>query len=95
MSKAVLVVRNYFARHSAKEWKDYFLSTHFWGPVANWGLPLAAIADLKVGMLPALSMNGFLVERYYVFTYRFHQSNWVNIRKQSLFFPERPRNDLS
>ncbi|CAF0926907.1 unnamed protein product [Rotaria sp. Silwood1] len=20
---------------------------HFWGPVANWGLPLAAIADLK------------------------------------------------
>ncbi|KAG9301526.1 hypothetical protein G9A89_008378 [Geosiphon pyriformis] len=22
-------------------------STHFWGPVANWGLPLAAIADFK------------------------------------------------
>ncbi|CAF2404723.1 unnamed protein product [Rotaria sp. Silwood2] len=22
-------------------------SLHFWGPVANWGLPLAAIADLK------------------------------------------------
>ncbi|XP_064596184.1 mitochondrial pyruvate carrier 1-like [Liolophura sinensis] len=22
-------------------------STHFWGPVANWGLPLAAIADVK------------------------------------------------
>jgi len=27
--------------------RDYFFSTHFWGPVANWGLPLAAIADLK------------------------------------------------
>ncbi|UZJ54232.1 hypothetical protein CBS101457_003552 [Exobasidium rhododendri] len=25
--------------------RDYFF--HFWGPVANWGLPLAAIADLK------------------------------------------------
>ncbi|KAH9944353.1 UPF0041-domain-containing protein [Epithele typhae] len=25
----------------------YFCSTHFWGPVANWGLPLAALADLK------------------------------------------------
>ncbi|KAK0064515.1 mitochondrial pyruvate carrier 1 [Biomphalaria pfeifferi] len=25
----------------------YYYSTHFWGPVANWGLPLAAIADLK------------------------------------------------
>jgi len=23
------------------------MSTHFWGPVANWGLPLAAIADWK------------------------------------------------
>lgn len=22
-------------------------STHFWGPVANWGIPLAAIADLR------------------------------------------------
>ncbi len=22
-------------------------STHFWGPVANWGLPLAAIADTQ------------------------------------------------
>ena len=23
------------------------LSQHFWGPVANWGLPLAAMADMK------------------------------------------------
>jgi len=28
-------------------WGQYFMSTHFWGPVANWGLPLAALADLK------------------------------------------------
>ncbi|GAU96713.1 LOW QUALITY PROTEIN: hypothetical protein RvY_08118 [Ramazzottius varieornatus] len=35
------------ARLTSKEMKDYFMSTHFWGPVANWGLPLAAIADLK------------------------------------------------
>ncbi|KIS70060.1 pyruvate transporter MPC1 [Mycosarcoma maydis] len=27
--------------------RQYFFSTHFWGPVANWGLPLAAIADLS------------------------------------------------
>jgi len=27
--------------------REYFFSTHFWGPVANWGLPLAALADLK------------------------------------------------
>lgn len=22
-------------------------STHFWGPIANWGIPLAAIADIN------------------------------------------------
>ncbi|KAG0664268.1 pyruvate transporter mpc1 [Rhodotorula mucilaginosa] len=34
--------------HWAKspEARKYFLSTHFWGPLANWGLPLAAITDL-------------------------------------------------
>lgn len=26
----------------------FFLrSTHFWGPVANWGIPIAAIADTQ------------------------------------------------
>ncbi|KAJ3370764.1 pyruvate transporter mpc1 [Allomyces arbusculus] len=25
----------------------YCYRLHFWGPVANWGLPLAAIADMK------------------------------------------------
>ncbi|KAK4054946.1 pyruvate transporter mpc1 [Microbotryomycetes sp. JL201] len=28
------------------EARKYFFSTHFWGPVANWGLPLAALGDL-------------------------------------------------
>ncbi|KAL8283588.1 hypothetical protein RQP46_005383 [Phenoliferia psychrophenolica] len=23
------------------------MSTHFWGPLANWGLPLAALADIN------------------------------------------------
>ncbi|XP_019629106.1 PREDICTED: mitochondrial pyruvate carrier 1-like [Branchiostoma belcheri] len=31
----------------SKEWVNYFMSTHFWGPVANWGIPLAAIGDMK------------------------------------------------
>lgn len=31
----------------SKETRDYFTSTHFWGPVANWGIPLAALADIK------------------------------------------------
>ncbi|XP_033741443.1 mitochondrial pyruvate carrier 1-like [Pecten maximus] len=28
-------------------WGKYLMSTHFWGPVANWGLPIAAMMDLK------------------------------------------------
>ncbi|KAB0405988.1 hypothetical protein E2I00_014598 [Balaenoptera physalus] len=30
-----------------KEFRDYVTSTHFWGPVANWGLPLAAFKDMR------------------------------------------------
>ncbi|KAI6172387.1 Mitochondrial pyruvate carrier [Aphelenchoides besseyi] len=47
MSAINRAVVGYFKRYSFKEWRDYFLSTHFFGPVANWGLPIAAIADLK------------------------------------------------
>ncbi|NXU47327.1 MPC1 protein, partial [Turnix velox] len=37
----------------SKEFRDYLMSLfffflqHFWGPVANWGLPIAAINDMK------------------------------------------------
>ncbi|CAM2111552.1 unnamed protein product [Caretta caretta] len=36
----------------SKDFRDYlmrlaFLEKHFWGPVANWGLPIAAINDMK------------------------------------------------
>ncbi|ORY34083.1 putative mitochondrion protein [Naematelia encephala] len=28
------------------EGRQYFFSTHFWGPMANWGLPIAALGDI-------------------------------------------------
>ncbi|VDO13695.1 unnamed protein product [Rodentolepis nana] len=37
----------FFRQFWNKEFRTYLCSTHFWGPVANWGLPLAALADLK------------------------------------------------
>ncbi|KXS16293.1 brain protein 44-like protein [Gonapodya prolifera JEL478] len=46
-----------FSRFLTKEWRDYFLSTHFWGPVANWGLPLAAIADVQTKTPENISPN--------------------------------------
>ncbi|XP_059149510.1 mitochondrial pyruvate carrier 1-like [Physella acuta] len=30
-----------------KEFRDWITRYHFWGPVANWGLPLAALGDLQ------------------------------------------------
>lgn len=51
--------------------REYFFSTHFWGPVANWGLPLAAIADLKKdetmiswSMTPTLFMYSCVFMRF-------------------------------
>ncbi|XP_055852840.1 mitochondrial pyruvate carrier 1 [Episyrphus balteatus] len=37
----------FFNNLKSKEFRDYLMSTHFWGPVANWGIPIAAIADFK------------------------------------------------
>lgn len=31
----------------SKEFRNYLRSTHFWGPVANWGIPIAALSDIK------------------------------------------------
>ncbi|RVE41122.1 hypothetical protein evm_014228 [Chilo suppressalis] len=36
-----------FNQLKSKEFRQYLMSTHFWGPVANWGIPLAAIADTR------------------------------------------------
>ncbi|XP_017776067.1 PREDICTED: mitochondrial pyruvate carrier 1 [Nicrophorus vespilloides] len=30
-----------------KEFRSYLASTHFWGPVANWGIPIAAFSDIQ------------------------------------------------
>ncbi|KAI8900406.1 mitochondrial pyruvate carrier [Globomyces pollinis-pini] len=32
---------------TSKEFRSYLCSTHFWGPVANWGLPMAALIDIR------------------------------------------------
>jgi hypothetical protein len=56
---------------ASKEFREYLTSTHFWGPVANWGLPLAAIADTKKSpefisgnMTAALSIYSLLFMRF-------------------------------
>ncbi|KAF2683528.1 UPF0041 domain protein [Lentithecium fluviatile CBS 122367] len=35
------------AKIRSNKYTDYFCSTHFWGPASNFGIPLAAIADMS------------------------------------------------
>ncbi|SCU80579.1 LAME_0B03818g1_1 [Lachancea meyersii CBS 8951] len=41
------VTQTFLRRYVNKETMKYMLTTHFWGPVSNFGIPLAAIYDLK------------------------------------------------
>uniref|UniRef100_A0A8C6XSS9 Mitochondrial pyruvate carrier n=1 Tax=Naja naja TaxID=35670 RepID=A0A8C6XSS9_NAJNA len=54
---------------------------HFWGPVANWGLPIAAISDMKKSpeiisgrMTFALSCYSLTFMR---FAYKVQPRNWL------------------
>ncbi|AET37968.1 pyruvate transporter MPC1 Ecym_2219 [Eremothecium cymbalariae DBVPG len=41
------VVQSLISKYINKETLKYVFTTHFWGPVSNFGIPIAAIADLK------------------------------------------------
>ncbi|XP_020822782.1 mitochondrial pyruvate carrier 1-like protein [Phascolarctos cinereus] len=78
-----------------KEFRQYVKSTHFWGPVANWGLPLAAFKDMRASpeiisgrMTLALILYSLAFMR---FAYRVQPRNWLllschgtNVLAQSL-----------
>ncbi|OCK83912.1 UPF0041-domain-containing protein [Lepidopterella palustris CBS 459.81] len=34
------------AKIRSNKYLDYFCSTHFWGPASNFGIPIAAVADM-------------------------------------------------
>ncbi|KAL4640883.1 mitochondrial pyruvate carrier 1 isoform X2 [Arapaima gigas] len=58
-----------------------FSEPHFWGPVANWGLPIAAISDMKKSpeiisgrMTFALVCYSLLFMR---FAYKVQPRNWL------------------
>ncbi|XP_022167457.1 mitochondrial pyruvate carrier 1 [Myzus persicae] len=36
-----------FEQLKSKEFRTYLMSTHFWGPIANWGIPIAALSDVR------------------------------------------------
>ncbi|KAF2178548.1 UPF0041-domain-containing protein [Zopfia rhizophila CBS 207.26] len=40
-------VRALNAKIRSNKYLDYFCSTHFWGPASNFGIPIAAVADMS------------------------------------------------
>lgn len=39
--------RSFLQKYINKETLKYVFTTHFWGPVSNFGIPIAALYDLK------------------------------------------------
>ncbi|XP_075059399.1 mitochondrial pyruvate carrier 1 [Mixophyes fleayi] len=78
---AAVVARKAVDYVKSKEFREYLMSTHFWGPVANWGLPIAAINDMKKSpeiisgrMTFALTCYSLLFMR---FAYKVQPRNWL------------------
>lgn len=55
-------------------WGFFVPAQHFWGPVANWGLPIAAITDMKKSpeiisgrmTFGKATLNSFILLPFYV-----------------------------
>ncbi|XP_069787951.1 mitochondrial pyruvate carrier 1 [Narcine bancroftii] len=78
---AGVVARKALDYVKSKDFRDYLMSTHFWGPVANWGLPIAAFSDMKKTpeiisgrMTFALCCYSLLFMR---FAYKVQPRNWL------------------
>ncbi|KAK7803500.1 hypothetical protein U0070_002685 [Myodes glareolus] len=65
----------------SKDFQDYLMSVHFWGPVANWGLPIAAINDMKKSLEIISGQMTFALCCYSLtllrFAYKVQPRNWL------------------
>lgn len=68
---------------TSKDFRSYLMSTHFWGPVANWGIPAAAIADLKKD--PEI-ISGKMTLALCIYSATFMRFAWVVIPRNYLLF---------
>uniref|UniRef100_A0A8C6V304 Mitochondrial pyruvate carrier n=1 Tax=Neogobius melanostomus TaxID=47308 RepID=A0A8C6V304_9GOBI len=75
------IVRKAVDHLKSKEFRDYLTRYHFWGPVANWGLPIAALSDMKKSpeiisgrMTFALTCYSLIFMR---FAYKVQPRNWL------------------
>lgn len=67
-----------------KETLKYVFTTHFWGPVSNFGIPIAAMLDLK--NKPAESISGPMTAALVVYSAVFMRYSVAITPKNYLLF---------
>lgn len=67
-----------------KETLKYVFTTHFWGPVSNFGIPVAAVIDLK--NKPADSISGPMTAALVVYSAVFMKYSVAVTPKNYLLF---------
>lgn len=67
-----------------KETLKYVFTTHFWGPVSNFGIPIAAILDLK--NKPAETISGPMTAALAVYSAVFMRYSLAVTPKNYLLF---------
>ncbi|KAI8345171.1 mitochondrial pyruvate carrier [Mortierella sp. GBAus27b] len=77
---------------ASPEFRQYLMRTHFWGPVANWGLPLAAIADFKKD--PEL-ISGKMTAALSVYSVLFMRFAWMVQPRNYLLFACHATNEVA
>lgn len=78
------IVGKVFGGMRKKEFRQYLMSTHFWGPVMNWTIPIAAIADIQYK--DASIISGKMTSALCIYSLAFMRFAWrVQPRNMLLF----------
>lgn len=65
-------------------WRQYFFSTHFWGPLINWTLPMAAISDMTTHD-PSI-ISGKMTTALLLYSCLFMRFSWMVQPRNYLLF---------
>ncbi|XP_065215110.1 mitochondrial pyruvate carrier 1 [Planococcus citri] len=76
----------------SKEFVNYLMSTHFWGPVANWGIPIAALADINKD--PSL-ISGKMTSALCLYSLMFMRFAWKVQPRNMLLFACHATNEVA
>ncbi|KAJ1939184.1 pyruvate transporter mpc1 [Kickxella alabastrina] len=83
---------NFAQKIGSKEFRSYLMSTHFWGPVANWGIPLSAIADFNSS---PEKISGKMTTALTFYSLLFMRFSWMVSPRNYLLFACHATNEVA